>query len=312
MRFAPGSGFDCDDYRKLNRPLVSIGMPFYNPGALLEDAVRSVFAQTFHDWELILLDDGSTDASVAFARRLVEPRVRICSDGKNLGLAVRLNEVSDLARGDYVVRMDADDMMAPTRLQEQVAFLAANRECDVVGTQAFVLNGQNSVVGARRIKRENFVSAARCLRHGMVIHPTIMARRDWFRQNRYDPDFVRAEDRELFARVLKKPAVGHLDRLLHFYRVPSTVRLQAFLQGYHSERRVLRRYGPSLLGWPRTWALLLNSFARSVLLPILVKAGLQSCVVRRLQGRGALSHKDEAAGNAILKHISETPIPMRG
>ena len=286
-------------------------MPFYNPGSLLEEAVRSVLAQTFQDWELILVDDGSTDESVEFASRIADARVRVRLDGKNLGLAARLNEISDIARGDYIMRMDADDLMAPTRLQEQASFLAANPKVDVVGTEAFVFDSQSKLVGARRIKPREFHSAARCLRQGMVIHPTIMARRDWCRQNRYNPDYIRAEDRELFARVFEKRAVGHLDKLLYFYRVPSVVRLKVFLQGYHSERRVVLRYGPKILGWPRTVAILSNSLARSVLLPILVKAGLQMCVVRRLQGRGNLSREEADAGSAILKEISCKHIPMR-
>lgn len=298
-------------YVSLTTPMVSIGLPFYNPGRLLEEAVRSVLAQTFQDWELILVNDGSTDESVNFASRIADARVKVRSDGKNLGLSARLNEISDIARGDYILRMDADDMMAPTRLQEQVSFLAANPNVAVVGTEAFVFDSKSKLVGARRIKPREFHSATRCLRQGMVIHPTIMARRDWFRQNRYNPDYVRAEDRELFARVFEKHAVGHLDKLLYFYRVPSVVRLKAFLQSYESERRIVLRYGPNILGWPRTVAILLNSLIRSLLLPILVKAGLQSWIVRRVQGRGSLSREEAEAGSAMLKEIACKHIPMR-
>lgn len=294
----------------MKTPLVTIGLPFYNPGSLLVDAVRSVLAQTFQDWELILVNDGSTDESVKFASSIADARVKVRSDGKNLGLVARLNELSDIARGEYIMRMDADDLMVPTRLQEQVSFLASNPKMDVVGTEAFILDSEGKLVGARRIKPSEFDNAARCMRQGMVIHPTIMARRDWFLQNKYSPDYIRAEDRELFARVFEKHAVGHLDKLLHFYRVPSVVRLKAFLQGYHSERKVALRYGPNILGWPGTVALLSNSLARSVLLPILVKTGLQDCVVRRLQGRGCLSREEEDAGSAILKEISCKHIPI--
>jgi glycosyltransferase involved in cell wall biosynthesis len=292
-------------------PLVSIGLPFYNPGPLLADAIRSVFAQTFKNWELILLDDGSTDRSAEFALAIADTRVRVHSESRNLGLAARLNQLSGMARGAYLVRMDADDLMAPTRLEDQISFLAAHPQVDVVGTQAFVLNDNKELVGTRRIHPEKFPDRARCLRHGMVIHPTIMARTKWFCENRYDSSFTRAEDRELFVRVLGRHSIAQLDKLLHFYRVPSDIRLRAFLHGYRSERRVVLRYGPHLVGWARTAALLLNSFSRSALLPILVKGGLQTCVTRRLQGRGNLSQKEATDGSALLKHICSTPVPIR-
>lgn len=288
-------------------PLVSVGIPFLNPGRLLPDAVRSVFYQTFKDWELILIDDGSTDGSAEWASRLSDQRIRFQSDGKNLGLPVRLNQIADLARGQYIARMDADDIMAPTRLAEQVTFLRANPHCQVVGTAAVVLNEQRLPVGARRIDMGKFLSAGRCLRRGMIVHPTIMGTREWFKNNRYDSAYPRAEDRELFARAFQCGTVAQLDKLLHLYFVPSAIRVGAFLQGYQSERNVVRRYGPNLVGWPRTVLLLLNSYLRSLLLPWLVKCGGQAWVARRLQGMGGLSPEEAAAASAILVELSKSP-----
>src|SRR5690554_4188978 len=93
-------------------PSVSIGIPFFNAEAYLLDAIKSVFAQTHQNWELILLDDGSTDRSLEIARSIDDPRVRVYSDGQNKHLAARLNEIARLARYEYLARMDADDLMA--------------------------------------------------------------------------------------------------------------------------------------------------------------------------------------------------------
>ena len=97
-------------------PSLTIGIPFFNAEATLLDAVRSVFAQTHQDWELLLVDDGSTDRSLELARSIDDPRVRVYSDGRNKRLAARLNEISRLARFDHVARMDADDVCLPERL----------------------------------------------------------------------------------------------------------------------------------------------------------------------------------------------------
>src|SRR5690606_12105870 len=87
------------------KPVVTIGIPFFNPGPLIEDAVRSVFSQTFSDWELILLDDGSTDESLRRVQQIRDPRVKVYSDGRNKGLVTRLNEITQLASGKYLARM---------------------------------------------------------------------------------------------------------------------------------------------------------------------------------------------------------------
>src|SRR5438309_10301144 len=93
-----------------HRVSVSIGIPFLNARRFLADAVRSVFAQTCDDWELLLVDDGSTDGSLDVVRSIDDPRVRVISDGTNRGLCARLNQIASLARGKYLARMDADDL----------------------------------------------------------------------------------------------------------------------------------------------------------------------------------------------------------
>ena len=103
--------------------LVTIGLPFYNDRLTLELAIKSIFAQTYKNWELILVDDGSTDGSLNIAKKITDKRVRIISDEKNKGLIFRLNQIASLAKGKYLARMDADDLMQPTRIEKQVEFL---------------------------------------------------------------------------------------------------------------------------------------------------------------------------------------------
>ena len=125
---------------------ISIILPFRNPGSYLEEAVKSVFAQTFSDWELLLMDDGSTDSSLEYLRHIRDERVRVFSDGAARGLSFRLNELIDLARGPYIARMDADDITHPDRLAVQHEYL---RECDlrtVIGTGAYSIDEHSQIV----------------------------------------------------------------------------------------------------------------------------------------------------------------------
>ena len=102
------------------RPLVSIALTVLNAEKTLAVAIRSICDQTFEDWELIVLDDGSTDSSLSIAGRFGDPRIKVFSDGRNRGIAARLNQAMDLCRGEYFARMDADDVSSrpkefPTR-----------------------------------------------------------------------------------------------------------------------------------------------------------------------------------------------------
>ena len=106
---------------------VTIGIPFLNARRTLADAVRSVFAQTHGDWELLLVDDGSTDGSSDVVRQLLDPRVRLLADGVTLGLCARLNQIAAAARGAYLARMDADDLMHPERIARQLEHLRPTR-----------------------------------------------------------------------------------------------------------------------------------------------------------------------------------------
>ena len=114
--------------------MISIGIPFYNAEAYLEDAIKSVLAQTFQEWELILVDDGSSDGSLDIAKKYeqLDSRIRVISDGLNKKLPTRLNEIIKEAKFNLIARMDADDLMDIERLEKQYAFLSANPEYDLL------------------------------------------------------------------------------------------------------------------------------------------------------------------------------------
>ena len=157
---------------------VTIGIPFYNAEQTLAEAIRSVFAQTYTDLELLLLDDGSSDGSLAIAHAIRDPRVTVLSDGRNLGLARRLNQIAQLANGEYNARFDADDLMHSTRIARQVAFLDANPEYDIVDTGMFTIDKDNTVHG-KRFCLPLTTDPVAWLERGVMNHSAVIGRTAW-------------------------------------------------------------------------------------------------------------------------------------
>ena len=184
----------------MKSPEATIGICFRNPGAYFRLALQSVFAQTFEDWELILLNDISKDGSLELAQGIRDDRVRVFDDGLGKGLNVRLNQMVRLARGRYFFRMDADDAMHPERVAEQVRLLRRHDDSTVVGSAMYSMDSQSRVVGIRGVQsRQQAGFRARRSFH----HPTVAASTEWFREHPYaEADiFRRAEDAELWCRT---------------------------------------------------------------------------------------------------------------
>lgn len=203
---------------KSGQPLVSVIMPFLNGGPAFGAALRSIQRQTYPNWELLLCDDGSNDGSLELARSLADPRVKVWSDGRRMGLAPRLNECLDRASGDLIARMDADDISFPDRFERQVGFLSGHPEVDVVGCPMLIFGEDGTPLGKRMapLQHERIV-ADPALGFGLA-HPTWMARADWYRQHRYDPTAIRFEDIELLYRAYRTSRFANLPELLYGYR----------------------------------------------------------------------------------------------
>jgi glycosyltransferase involved in cell wall biosynthesis len=187
----------------MSTPLISILMPFHNPGPAFGAAIRSILAQTYSNWELLLCDDGSTDGSLESARAVADERIVVWSDGDRKGLAGRLNDCIDRAKGEFIARMDADDVSYPERFAKQIAFLMSHPEIDLVGCQMLVFGEDGSPLGQRRLALE---------------HGEIVARGEWFRKNRYDVNAIRYEDVELLYRACGSSRFANLPEILYGYR----------------------------------------------------------------------------------------------
>lgn len=199
--------------------MVSVILPVRDGGAAFAVALDSVLAQTFTDFELLILDDGSCDETAQLARTRVDTRVTVVSDGRRLGLAARLNQGIDLARGRYVARMDADDVCFPERFEHQVRFLEAYSDVDVVGCRALVFRENGATVGLLPFAESHEKICASPWRGVRLPHPTWMGRIGWFRRHRYRmPEALRAEDQELLLRAYSTSRYHSLDKILLGYR----------------------------------------------------------------------------------------------
>ncbi|MGA4642860.1 glycosyltransferase family 2 protein [Limisphaera sp. 4302-co] len=285
--------------------MVSIGIPFLNPGPYLDLAVRSVFAQTYPDWELILIDDGSTDGSYERAMAIQDPRVGVFRDSQNKGLPARLNEIVRLANGELVARMDADDAIHPFRLEKQIAFLQANPEVDGVTSGAYLIDTEDKPIALLPGRQP---SAREALARGGFLHASLLARKAWFEAHPYSLDYPRAEDRELFVRTFRTSKVHVLPEPLYFYRWFGVPRGQTLRTGYRSERKVMCKYGPSLVGWGPSLHLIILSYGKELVTWFLERTRLE----KGFQTRRAfqpLLERDRREALKILKAIRETPVP---
>ncbi len=184
----------------------------------LEDALRSAFAQTFSDWELIAIDDGSTDGSSAILRRLKDPRVQVLADGEHRGLGARLNQIVSLAAGRYIARMDADDLMHPERLARQLAFLESHPEVDVVGCGLISFDAGERPISVRHLPAAHSQITADPLRGFALAHAAVLGRAGWWTEHRYNERSRGCEDWELWFESYAESRFANLPELLYFYR----------------------------------------------------------------------------------------------
>lgn len=118
-------------------PLISVVMPSYNAAAYINSAILSIINQTLTDWELIIVDDASQDNTVQIIKSIDDPRIKLVEQPSNQGYPFAMNVGIDVASGTYIARMDADDVSAPTRLEEQIQALENNSQAGFCGTARY-------------------------------------------------------------------------------------------------------------------------------------------------------------------------------
>jgi len=202
-------------------PRVSVVMSVCNGEKYLEEAVESILNQTFRDFEFIIVDDGSLDASprllALYKQR--DPRVLIHRFDDNRGLSTALNSGIERARGEYIARMDADDISLPNRLQEQVAFMDARPEIGVCGSWVELIGLKNGEEWKYPTSHEAIYAStlfANTLVHSSVIMSASLLKKYALA---YDENVRYAQDYELWSRAVSLARFANMDQILLRYRV---------------------------------------------------------------------------------------------
>ena len=200
-------------------PKISVIMPAYNAEKYLREAIDSILAQTFADFELIVINDCSRDGTEQIILSYQDPRIVYLKNEKNLGVAGTLNQGLKVAQGQYIARMDADDRSVPTRFEKQVAYLDANPKTVLCGSKVTVFSDD----GAQRVGHyptEDAQIRAALLFACPIAHPSVMIRRDALQawNLRYEEAFEKVEDYRLWSRLAECGQLHNLPEPLLYYR----------------------------------------------------------------------------------------------
>lgn len=224
----------------MGSPKVSILFPVYNGGKYLRYALESVLSQTFTDFEIEIMNDGSTDDSAAITHSYRDARIRY-SEQPNAGISISLNRLLERSRGAYLARMDHDDWSHPERLEAQVAFLEANPGTVLVGTWTEVMDPAGRV-----LSRCRYPITASGIREAMLLsnpfaHGSVMFRR--VPELGYRTEFDDAEDLDQWVRLATRYPVANLPRFLYRWRQnPEGISRSRSMQQSAVAMRVLDRY----------------------------------------------------------------------
>lgn len=261
--------------------LVTVGIPFYNNEKTLRHAINSTVKQTYSNLEIILIDDGSSDSSLEIATTFasVDNRIKIISDGVNRGLIARLNQIISIAQGEYIARMDADDLMDLNRIEEQVSFFSKHPETDVLTTGMISITTSYSPAGKRYCDTVT-PDIYQVFKNGTgLLHPSMMTANRWIKANLYRSGFDRAEDRELFTRTLSTSTYYNLAKPLYFYMDIQNMTLEKYLRSYTSERKALWANWKGSISLTQFGFLLFRSYFKSVFIRIFFILGKQDSIL---------------------------------
>jgi glycosyltransferase involved in cell wall biosynthesis len=221
---------ECFPRNRDMQPLVTIGMSVLNCEETLHQAMFSILRQTYDNWELLVLDDGSTDNTLKFALSFNDARVRVMSDGQNMGLPARLNQAVTMGQGKYFARMDGDDIAYPERLERQVNYLERYPNVDLAGSRVIIFEGNGEVVGSYPYKKTHAEICRRPWASFYLPHPTWLGKIEWFRANPYRKEFKKTQDQELLLRTYKYSRFACMSDFLLGYR-KVTLSLKTILGG---------------------------------------------------------------------------------
>jgi GT2 family glycosyltransferase len=204
----------------LPMPTISVVMSVFNGCDFLPEALDSILGQSFQDFEFVIINDGSTDNSLAILEsyQRTDKRIRLFSH-PNIGLISSLNRGCSLARGKYIARMDADDVAIKDRFAQQVAFMEANPGIGVVGTAVQMIDANGTLLRVVRYPEKNSELQGALIRSNVFWHPTVLLRANVLKSVGGYRNVLCAEDYDLWLRVAESHSLANLPSVLLKYRI---------------------------------------------------------------------------------------------
>ncbi len=202
----------------MSTPRLSVVMPAYNAAPYIEDAVRSILTQTFTDFELLIIDDGSTDKTASILAEFSDKRIRVFAQ-ENKGIVSSLNRAIDLSRAPIIARHDADDRSKPQRFAQQLQFLDSNAGVVLVGSSMSVMDMGGKYLHDHYVLTGNAELKQELLVRSPFAHGSVMFRKEAFEHAaRYSQEDWPAEDYGLWLRMAKEGRFANIDTPLYIYR----------------------------------------------------------------------------------------------
>jgi glycosyltransferase involved in cell wall biosynthesis len=293
-------------------PVISIGMPVYNGRRTIRHAVNSILAQTFTRWELLIIDDGSNDDTLFIVTQFSDLRIRVFSDGQNLGLGARLNQAVGLARGKYFARMDADDFSLPQRLLRQVDFLENNPRVDLVGTSVIVVQNEKKSIGVRIMPQTHDRICSDPDQGFKLMHPTWMGSTAWFRAHPYNEKAILCEDQDLLLRTYENSCYANIKEPLLEYREERLSLKKLLLTRWFWTRQLIAFWLGTKKNSAVAWNVALKQSLKAAVDAAAILFGLDYSLLRHRAAPAGLKYESGVAGDGqdCKKMCLVTSVPV--
>lgn len=231
-------------------PLVSVLLPVYNGAAYLAEAIESVLTQTFRDFELLVIDDGSSDESLAIAQSYADARIKVITKTSHQGLIDSLNQGLELAKGKYIARMDADDISLPTRFEKQVRFMDKHPKVGVCGTDIQYIGKTTTFCYP---KSHGEILSAIFFNQAIFCHPSVFIRNEVLQKHqlKYPTKYIHSEDYALWLELSECCQLANLPEVLLLYREHAAQVSQVYRRTQHrwhnyNLKQTIQSYAPKI------------------------------------------------------------------
>jgi len=205
-----------------NKPLISVVMPAYNAHKYIKSAIESILGQTLKRFELIIVNDCSTDETLPIIRSYSkkDSRIKIINNNKRLDIALSLNKGVGIASSNIIARMDADDIAFPNRLELQYKLINSSRNIGVVGANIEIMDEVENVIATRSYPTSSNKLKSCLFRYSPFAHPVVFFRKNMFEKvGGYDPKYSPTEDLDLWFRLGSKSEFRSINETLLKYRL---------------------------------------------------------------------------------------------